>query len=49
MARGLIIQVHGVAHPHKERQPRTQKAHNFYSLQRADFSVRVSWPIVIGG
>jgi len=26
-----------------------QKAHNFYSLQRADFSNRVSWPILIGG
>jgi len=49
MAKGLMIHIRGVAHPHRERQPQTQKAHIFYTLQRADFSNRASWPILIGG
>lgn len=39
--RGLMIHIREVAHPHRERQQQTQKAHIFYSLHRADFSNRV--------
>jgi len=42
----LLIHICGVAHPRRERQSRTQKAHNFYSLQNSN---RVSWVILIGG
>jgi len=49
IARGLMFHVCGAAHPRKERQPQTQKAHNFYSLKRADFSNKASWLILIGG
>lgn len=40
---------HGFAHPCRERQPQAQKAHIFYTLQRADLSNRVIWLTLIGG
>jgi len=36
-----MIHVHGVAHPRRERQHRTQKAQIFYSLQRQMSATRL--------